>query len=109
MGKSYQLPRMRPRDANESAVLDLLRYSGYSAWCIDPAPNTNSQGVPDILVTDGSGRALLVEVKTAKGRLQPQQKAALDQLGACSCVVKSAEEALEEADKFFQQGDGKLK
>ena len=95
--------RVRPmqrRDANESAVLDLLRYEGYQCWCIEPVPNTHSQGIQDIVVADGSGRICMVEVKTRKGRLSKVQRAAAQAIG-CSLVVKDAEEAVVKVAQYF--------
>lgn len=47
--------------------------------------SSSSPGFPDLVLV-GHGRTIFAELKTARGKISPQQKIWLEQLGQCSGV-----------------------
>ncbi len=85
----------RRTDGNQAAIVAALRGVGASVL---PIASPTVAGVPDLIVgyigTDGRSRNLLMEVKTAKGRLEPEQETFLATWPGPALVVRSVEEAL---------------
>ena len=64
------MPRLRAKvDSNQAAIVQALRNAGCS---VQPLHQLG-HGIPDLLVATPSGETLLVEVKSAKGSLTPDQ------------------------------------
>jgi len=64
------MPRLRAKvDSNQAAIVQALREAGCS---VQPLHQLG-HGIPDLLVATPSGETLLVEVKSAKGSLTPDQ------------------------------------
>jgi len=64
------MPRLRAKtDQNQAAIVQALREAGCS---VQPLHQLG-HGIPDLLVATPSGETLLVEVKSAKGSLTPEQ------------------------------------
>ena len=64
------VPRLRAKvDSNQAAIVHALREAGCS---VQPLHQLG-HGIPDLLVATPSGETLLVEVKSAKGSLTPEQ------------------------------------
>lgn len=64
------MPRLRAKtDRNQSAIVQALREAGCSVVSLHQL----GHGIPDLLVATPSGETLLVEVKSAKGSLTPDQ------------------------------------
>ena len=64
------MPRLRAKvDSNQAAIVKALRDAGCSVQPIHQL----GHGIPDLLVATPSGVTLLVEVKSAKGSLTPEQ------------------------------------
>jgi Holliday junction resolvase len=64
------VPRLRAKtDRNQAAIVQALRDFGCSVVCLHQLGG----GIPDLLVATPSGETLLVEVKSAKGSLTPEQ------------------------------------
>jgi hypothetical protein len=90
----------------QKAILDYLHLRGIFAWRMknegtwDAARGvrrggTGTRGLPDIGGVLPGGRALLIEVKSERGRLSPEQSAFLDRAalaGAFACEARSIED-----------------
>jgi len=77
-------------DANHKEIADGLRAIGRSVLSL----HRLGQDAPDLLVGNGSANILL-EVKTAKGKLSEGQAAFLEWWRGPSAVVRSLDEAIE--------------
>lgn len=76
------MPRGR-RDANEAMIVEYLRLWGYDVYRLE---DSDHAGLPDLLVLGPmacphchhmSDQARLIEIKTASGKLRPEQRALL--------------------------------
>lgn len=82
------------RDANEHPIVEALRAAGATVYQL------SQDGVPDLLVSyvdrqTGASCTVLIEVKTAKGKLTEAQEQFMDEwLDHNVFIVKSVEEAL---------------
>jgi hypothetical protein len=84
-------PAVNKTDSNQAAIAEAFRARG--AWVFDL--HAVGRGCPDLLVAS-RGRWLLVEVKSEKGKLTPQQVRFIGeagQRGAKVYVVRSVEDA----------------
>ncbi len=86
---------------SESAILKVclayLHVRGIECWRANVGSMTipgttrfvrfGKKGMPDIQGYMDDGRALFVEVKSATGRLRPEQVAFLERAERCGCVV----------------------
>ena len=86
------------RDESEAAIIEALTDAGYYVGQV------SSAGIPDLLVGRfGCPLLLVMECKTATGKLTaPQREFWLD-LGAVPVVVRSAQEALETVAEWFKE------
>lgn len=81
-------PAPPPANVSEAAfqalIVDLAERFGWVCWH-DNDPRRNDAGLPDLLLLGGpSGRSILWwELKTAKGRLRPEQAAMGERLLRC--------------------------
>lgn len=76
------------RDKNEKEIIEVLRLHGASVFQL------SGKGVPDLLVSY-RGKNYLLEVKSGKGKLTPdQEQFHLDWQGEIH-IVRSADEAVE--------------
>lgn len=105
---------IRKESEIQRAILDYLKLRGIFAWRMknegtyDPRSGrwragTGTRGLPDIGGVLPSGRALLIEVKTATGRVSPTQKAFLARAvdaGALAFVARSVEDVEIEIDDW---------
>lgn len=85
--------RATPRrtDANQAEIVDALRKVGCSVMDLSHV----GRGCPDILVSDRQQRLHLMEIKTAKGKLNKRQQEWHDKWqGPRPFVVRTVEEAL---------------
>lgn len=77
------------RDANEAAIVDVLEAMGCSV------DRLSGKGTPDLAVGFGGRHLVLIEVKSAKGRLTPDQERWRQQWnGPPPAVVRSPDEAV---------------
>jgi DNA-binding transcriptional regulator PaaX len=77
-------------DGNQTAIVSALRRTG---WLVQSLAGLGF-GVPDLMVYHrATDRMLLLELKTARGRITPQQRRLLDE-GWPILIVRSVEEAL---------------
>lgn len=81
------------RDANERDIIEVLRAAGCSVQQL------SARGVPDLLVgyedmRTGEPRNVLMEVKTPKGKLTPDEREWLDAWRGQVVVVRSVDDAL---------------
>jgi hypothetical protein len=82
--------RRRARtDDNQAAIISALRQLGCEVADLSGV----GEGLPDLLVMDRSKRLRLFEVKTATGKLRPQQQA-FQAKGWPVQVVRSVDEAV---------------
>ena len=77
------------RDANEPEIYEALRWAGCSV------ERLSQRGVPDLLVWTPEKGLMLLEVKTTRGKLTPDQIEWHEQWEGPVYVVESIEEALE--------------
>lgn len=77
-------------DANHKEIADGLRARGLSVLSL----HRLGQGAPDLLVGNGYTNVLL-EVKTAKGKLEDDQKEFFEKWRGPKAVVRSLDEAIE--------------
>lgn len=89
------IPHRAPRrDGNEAEIINALRHFGATV------EQLSKKGLPDLLVgfvdpATGEPRNLLMEVKTAKGKLEPDQETWHERWRGQVAVVRTADEALE--------------
>lgn len=80
-------------------ILNECRRRGWIAYhCRMDMPTTLMKGIPDFTIFADGGRVILVECKTAKGKLSVEQAAVnawLSKLGQTVHVVRSLEEFME--------------
>ena len=77
-------------DANHREIVDALKAAGYPVLDLSYL----GRGCPDIIVADRNMRLHLIEIKTAKGKLNERQKRWHDEWrGPRPFVVRSVEEA----------------
>ena len=63
--------RLKARtDKNQAAIVEALRKSGCLVFCLSSV----GKGCPDLLVKLPCGQLLLIEVKSPKGKLTPDQE-----------------------------------
>ena len=90
-------------DANQSEIVQALR----DAFCLVTDLHTVGSGCPDLLVLDPSGYWWLVEVKSARGKLNQAEREwhGRHLRAGRLIVVRSAEDALRQMglDKSFWQ------
>lgn len=72
-------------DANHAAIRQALEQVGATVY----------SGGPLDLIAGFRGHTVLLEVKTAKGKLRPSQVAFLASWQGCAAVVRTVQEALE--------------
>lgn len=72
-------------DKNHAEIRQALEQVGASVY----------PGGPLDLIAAFKGHTVLLEVKTAKGKLRPSQRAFLASWQGCALVVRTAKEALE--------------
>jgi Holliday junction resolvase len=77
-------------DGNHSEIVDALRKCGASVLDLSRV----GEGCPDILV-GMLGRNVLLEIKTAKGAIRPQQREVLEAWRGEAYIVRSVDEALQ--------------
>lgn len=86
-------------DANHGLIRDTFRALG--CWVRDTSGV--GEGFPDLLVVKGRGWGL-VEVKTAKGTLTPQQEKFREEFPGPYYVVRTIEDAQRVASFFLLEG-----
>ena len=77
-------------DTNQSAIVQALRDAGCSVQLL----HQMGGGIPDLLVATPSGETLLIEVKSDKGSLTPDQMQWMSRWRGRVEVVRTVEEAL---------------
>jgi len=83
------IPKRSRRDSNESEIIEALERAGASVVQL------SIENVPDLLVGWGARRMVLMEVKTATGKLREGQQEWINRWnGNPVVVVRSIEEAL---------------
>ena len=80
----------RRTDENQESIVAALRAVGCSVECLHAV----GKGVPDLLVGLRNGVNLLLEVKSATGKLTPEQQEWHAKWRGHVAVVRSIEEAL---------------
>ena len=81
----------RRTDENQESIVAALRAVGCSVECLHAV----GRGVPDLAVgVPGTGATLLLEVKSATGKLTPEQQEWHAKWRGHVAVVRSIEEAL---------------
>jgi len=80
-------------DSNQAIIVDALRCAGCSVLVLSRV----GQGCPDLLVGHGgpNGRNVLLEVKTPKGELTPDEERFLNSWLGPVKIVTTPEQALE--------------
>lgn len=68
----------------QATVVDLAVLKGWRAWH-DNDSRRNAAGLPDLILLRPP-RLLFVELKTERGRIQPEQQQWIDELGRCPGV-----------------------
>ena len=76
-------------DANQPEIVDALRKAGISVQ----STASIGKGFPDLICAKGD-QCWLMEVKTAKGKLTPDQERFLMEWKGTVWIVRSAEDAL---------------
>jgi len=82
--------RIAKTDSNQQIIVQALRDAG----CTVQPLHQMGGGIPDLLVATPSGETLLVEVKSAKGSLTPEQEQWISRWRGRVAVVRTVEEAL---------------
>lgn len=104
----------QPESKIQKAILGYLKMRGVFAWTqknqgtFDPYKKifrkTNQlKGVSDIVGILSGGTLLAIEVKTATGRVSPEQKAflaAINNMGGIAFVARSVNDVKESLDKL---------
>lgn len=81
----------------QAQILELAKYCGWSLQYHTFDSRRSAPGFPDVVLVRGA-RLLFIEVKTAKGRVTPEQQAWWLALTTVSQAVQEASEALEDVD-----------
>ena len=69
--RTYTGMRLKARtDSNQAAIVAALRSQGCLVFCLSSV----GKGLPDLLVKLPGGQLTLVEVKSCRGRLTPDQE-----------------------------------
>lgn len=84
-------------DQNHAAIVDTFRRLGWSVQSLAAV----GKGCPDLLVAK-RGHTLVVEVKTAKGKLNAEQRAWVDGWQAAVFILQSPDDVV----RLDRYGDG---
>ncbi len=79
--------RAAKRDTNEPEIIQALRAAGATV------EQLSKKGVPDLLI-GFQGSTYLIEVKTAKGKLTPDESTWIEKWNGPVHIVRTIEEAL---------------
>jgi hypothetical protein len=82
-------PKAQPAETEalfQAAVIELAQRCGWLAYHIPDSRRATSPGFPDLVLVRGS-RLLFIELKTARGRVRPEQMVWLSAL--CAAGVRA--------------------
>lgn len=88
-------------DANHSTIRDGLRAVGYQILDMHDV----GRGFPDLLAVCKTGQIVLLEVKTASGKLNAEETEFFDRFRGPARIVRSLEDAITLMQTFDMFGD----
>ncbi|RCK72784.1 MAG: hypothetical protein ANABAC_1318 [Anaerolineae bacterium] len=87
---------MKKTDLNHTEIREGLRKAGYFVW----DTHELGRGFPDLLVVSKAGVIVLLEVKSPRGKMTPDEQRFYSCFPGHLAVVQSLEEALEYLNKL---------